>query len=97
MKSLPLCTAWLPDGRLVIVSSQAGKLLRLEPDGSVVTHAELGETGWNDIVGDGRGNAYVNRVGFDMMAGEAFKPGFVAVVTVQSQAYFMQTSSITIN
>jgi sugar lactone lactonase YvrE len=81
VKSLPLCTAWLPDGRLVIVSSQAGKLLRLEPDGSVVTHAELGETGWNDIVADGRGNAYVNRVGFDMMAGAPFRPGFVALVT----------------
>jgi sugar lactone lactonase YvrE len=80
VKSLPLCTAWLPDGRLVIVSSQAGKLLRLEPDGSVVTHADLGETGWNDIVVDGRGHAYVNRVGFDMMAGAAFKPGFVALV-----------------
>jgi sugar lactone lactonase YvrE len=80
VKSLPLCTAWLPDGRLVIVSSQAGKLLRLRPDGSVVTHADLGETGWNDIVVDGRGHAYVNRVGFDMMAGAAFKPGFVALV-----------------
>jgi sugar lactone lactonase YvrE len=79
--SLPLCTAWLPDGRLVIVSSQAGRLLRLEPDGSVVTHADLGETGWNDIVADGRGNAYVNRVGYDMMAGAAFRPGFVALVT----------------
>jgi sugar lactone lactonase YvrE len=81
VKSLPLCTAWLPDGRLVIVSSQAGQLLRREPDGSVVVQAHLGATGWNDIVVDGRGNAYINRVGFDMMAGEAFKPGFVALVT----------------
>lgn len=39
------------------------------------------ETGWNDIVVDGRGNAYVNRVGFDLLGGEAFKPGFVALVT----------------
>ena len=30
---------------------------------------------------DGRGNAYVNRAGFNPMAGEAFKPGFVALVT----------------
>ena len=29
--SLPLCTAWLPDGRLVIVSSREGRLLRREP------------------------------------------------------------------
>lgn len=52
--SIPLCTAWLPDSRLVIVSSSQGQLLRLEPDGSLVTHADLGGPGWNDIVADGR-------------------------------------------
>ena len=31
--SLPLCTAWLPDDRLVIVSSPDGRLLRREPGG----------------------------------------------------------------
>ena len=77
--SLPLCTAWLPGGDLVIVSSSAGLLLRLEPDGSLVTHADLGSPGWNDIVVDGRGNAYVNRAGFDPMAGEAVRPGSVHV------------------
>ena len=79
VKSLPLCTAWLPDGRLVIVSSAEGRLLRLEPDGSLVSHAELGEPGWNDIVVDGRGNAYVNRLGFNFMSGESFKPGSVVL------------------
>ena len=83
--SLPLCTDWLPDGRLVIVSSADGKLLRLEPDGSLVTHADLGRPGWNDIVIDGRGNAYVNRAGFDPTAGEAPKPGFVSLVTPDGQ------------
>jgi len=81
MDSLPLCTAWLPDGRLVIVSSRDGVLLRREPDGSLVTHADLGVPGWNDIVVDGRGNAYVNRAGFNPMAGEEFRPGFVHLVT----------------
>jgi sugar lactone lactonase YvrE len=75
--SLPLCTAFLPDGRLVIVSSPEGRLLRREPDGSLVTHADLGTPGWNDIVVDGRGNAYVNRAGFNPVAGEEFRPGFV--------------------
>jgi sugar lactone lactonase YvrE len=79
--SLPLCTAWLPDGHLVIVSSPDGRLLRREPDGSLVTHADLGTPGWNDIVVDGRGNAYVNRAGFNPMAGEPFQPGFVFLVT----------------
>ena len=75
--SLPLCTAFLPGGELVIVSSPEGRLLRREPDGSLVTHADLGQPGWNDIVADGRGNIYVNRAGFNPMAGEAFRPGFV--------------------
>jgi sugar lactone lactonase YvrE len=77
VKSLPLCTAFLPDGRLVIVSSADGRLLRREPDGSLVTHAELGSPGWNDIVADGHGRIYVNRAGFNPTAGEEFQPGFV--------------------
>src|ERR1700752_3896603 len=81
VKSLPLCTAWLPDGRLIIVSSQQGLLLRLEPDGSLVTHADLGRAGWNDIGADGRGNIYVNGAGFNPMAGEAFRPGGVSHVS----------------
>src|SRR5882672_9798135 len=80
VKSLPLCTAWLPDGRLVIISSQEGLLLRLEPDGSLVAHANLGRPGWNDIVADGRGNIYVNGAGFNPLAGEAFRPGGVSLV-----------------
>jgi sugar lactone lactonase YvrE len=79
--SLPLCTAWHPDGRLVIVSSPTGQLLRREADGSLSPYADLGRPGWNDIVIDGRGNAYVNRPGFDMMAGVEFRPGHVALVT----------------
>jgi sugar lactone lactonase YvrE len=80
VKSLPLCTAFMPDGRLVIVSSADGQLLRREPNGSLVTHANLGQPGWNDIVIDGRGNAYVNRAGFNPIAGEEFRPGFVHLV-----------------
>ena len=66
---------------LVIVSSPDGRLLRREPDGSLVTHADLGRPGWNDIVIDGRGNAYVNGAGFNQMAGEEFRPGSVHLVT----------------
>lgn len=79
--ALPLCTAWLPDGRQLIVSSADGLLLRREPDGRLTTHADLGIPGWNDIVADGRGNVYVNRAGFDPMAGEDVKPGTVHLVT----------------
>ncbi|TMM41901.1 MAG: SMP-30/gluconolactonase/LRE family protein [Actinobacteria bacterium] len=75
--SLPLCTAWLPDDRLVIVSSTDGRLLRREPDGTLQTQADLGRPGWNDVVADGRGNVYVNGAGSNPMSGEAFRPGSV--------------------
>src|SRR5215470_8313239 len=60
---LPFCIDWLPDGHLLIVSGRENLLLRREPDGSLVTHADLrglSNKGWNEIVVDGRGNAYVN-------------------------------------
>jgi len=85
----PICIDWLPDGRLLIVSARAGLLLRRETDGSLVTHADLSrltDRGWNEIVVDGRGNAYVNGGGFDLMAGEEFAPGIVALVTPDGAA-----------
>ena len=59
----PICMDWLPDGRLLIVSSADGRLLCRHPDGSLTTYAELSQVsdkGWNEIVVDGRGNTYVN-------------------------------------
>jgi sugar lactone lactonase YvrE len=81
--SSPFCIDWLPDGRLLIVSGGEGRLLRQEPDGSLATHADLtglSEHAWNEIVVDGRGNAYLNGIGFDFSAGE-FAPGLVALLT----------------
>src|SRR6266702_4875536 len=83
--SFPCCVDWLPDGRLLVVSARDGLLLRRESDGSLVTYADL--TGLsdppagNELVVDGRGNAYVNGGGFDLMAGEEFAPGIVALAT----------------
>jgi sugar lactone lactonase YvrE len=88
VESFPMCIDHLPDGRLLIVSSADRRLLRQEPDGSLVTHADLsalGEHPWNDIVVDGRGNAYVNTIGFDFPGG-AFAPGSVALVTSSGDA-----------
>ncbi len=82
VKSLPLCIAWHPDGSLVIVSSQDGQLLR-KRDRYLVTYANLGRPGWNDIVIDGYGHTYVNRPGFNPVAGEAFAPGFVHQVSLK--------------
>ena len=81
--SFPMCIDFLPDGRLLIVDSARRRLLRHEPDGSLVTHAELSGVStkpWNDIVAADRGNVYVNSIGFDFPGGE-FAPGLVALVT----------------
>ncbi len=79
VESLPLCTAWTPEGQLVIVSSPDGRLLRQQTEGSLVEHRDLGRPGWSDIVIDGRGNAYINGAGFNPMAGEEFRPGSVVL------------------
>jgi sugar lactone lactonase YvrE len=88
--SFPLCADWLPDGRLLVVSARDGLLLRREPDGSLVTHGDLSSASdppaGNELVVDGRGNAYVNGGGFDLMAGEEFAPGVVTVVTPDGSA-----------
>jgi sugar lactone lactonase YvrE len=85
--SIPLCFDFLPDGRLVTLSGQ--RILRVESDGSLATHADLTSLsgiGWNEIVVDGRANAYVNAAGFDLMAGAKFAPGIIAVVTAAGSA-----------
>ena len=60
--TVPFSIDWLPDGRLLVVSGQEALLLRQEPDGSLVTHADLTglDSVFNEIVVDGRGSAYVN-------------------------------------
>jgi sugar lactone lactonase YvrE len=88
--AFPCCVDWLPDGRLLVVSAREGLLLRSEADGSLVTHGDLSEVSnppaGNELVVDGRGNAYVNGGGFDLMAGEEFAPGIVALVTPDGSA-----------
>ena len=88
--SFPMCFDWLPDGQLLLVSSRNGLLLRMESGGSLVTHADLSrlsEKGhpWNEIVIDGRGNAYINNQGFDFPGGE-FAPGTIALLTPDGAA-----------
>lgn len=87
--SFPMCIDRLPDGRLLIVSASERLLLRREPDGSLATSSDLtriADHPWNDIVVDGRGNAYVNNIGFEFPGGE-FAPGIVALVTPDGSAH----------
>jgi sugar lactone lactonase YvrE len=66
----PSGLGWLADGRLLIVSMRDRRLLRREPDGSLVEHADLSAlTGGplNDMLVDSAGRAYVGNFGFDLM------------------------------
>ena len=86
--SFPFCIDFLPNGRLLIVSASDRLLLRREPDGPLVTHADLStlsEHPWNDIVVDGRGNAYIGNIGFDFPEAQ-FAPGTLALVTPDGSA-----------
>ena len=79
--AMPFCLDRLPDGRMVIVAGE--QLLVRSAGGTLSTYAELGTLStnpWNDIVSDGRGNTYVNNIGFDFPDGE-FAPGFIALVS----------------
>ena len=60
---------WLPDGRLLVVSMHDRRVLRQEPDGNIVEHADLGGIAtWhtNDMVVAPDGTAYVGNFGFQI-------------------------------
>jgi sugar lactone lactonase YvrE len=86
---LPFSIDWDAENRLLVTAGPESLLLRQEPGASLATHADLGHlpaAGLNEIVVDGRGNAYVNGAGFDLMAGEEPAPGMVAVVAPDGTA-----------
>jgi sugar lactone lactonase YvrE len=59
---------WLPDGRMLVVSMEQHCIYRLEADGELVRHAELGAIAGgdaNDMLVDPVGRAYVGNFGFD--------------------------------
>lgn len=67
--SFPFSIDWLPDGRMIIVSTSEQPLLRVEADGALVAHADLSSLNtktWNEIAIDGKGNIYIN--GGDIIA-----------------------------
>jgi sugar lactone lactonase YvrE len=79
--AIPFCLDRLPDKRLLVVAGD--DLLVRSSNGTLSTYAKLGAIStkpWNDIVSDGRGNTYVNNIGFDFPDAE-FAPGLIALVT----------------
>ena len=82
---------WLPDGRMLVTG---GELVRVEPDGSRVRHADLSHIspyGWSEITVDGRGNIYVDSINFDFadfndVLARDKAPGKIALVTAAGHA-----------
>ena len=67
----PSGLGWLPDGRLLVVAMVSQRLLRREPDGRAVLHADLkglAKFHTNDMLVDSRGNAFIGCFGFDLDA-----------------------------
>ena len=74
----PSGLGWLPSGDLLVVAMTSRQVRRVDADGRVHLHADLsavvtGDT--NDMVVDGRGNAYVGNFGFEFSAAERPKRG----------------------
>ena len=82
--SFPFCIAWHPDGRLLITNARESSLVTLAADGTLETVANLSTVSdrppGNEVVVDPLGHVYVNGGGFDLIAGEPFAPGMIALV-----------------
>jgi len=84
----PSGIGFLPDGTPLIVSMHDRKLMKLEA-GKLQLHADLSELcpyEINDMVVDKRGNAYIGNIGFNLSAGEKFKPTNFVLVTPDGKA-----------
>ncbi|HXW84616.1 MAG TPA: SMP-30/gluconolactonase/LRE family protein [Candidatus Binataceae bacterium] len=85
----PSGLGWLPDGRMLVVSMSDRKLLRLEPNGKLVEHADLSALApcdCNDMVIDAKGRAYVGNFGFDLHHRAAPKATVMILVTPDGKA-----------
>ncbi|XVQ15852.1 SMP-30/gluconolactonase/LRE family protein [Spirillospora sp. CA-255316] len=79
----PSGLGFLPDGSLLYVSQQDHIVYRRAVDGTISVHADVGEhcTGdLNDLVVDGRGNAYAGFFGFDPFAGDTPRTAGIVLI-----------------
>ena len=84
----PSGLGWLPDGRMLVVSMNDRRLLRLDGD-SLVQAADLSALArWpcNDMLVDAHGRAYIGNFGFDLQARAPFAPASLVLVTADGQA-----------
>jgi sugar lactone lactonase YvrE len=84
----PSGLGWLPDGRLLVVSMNDRRLLRL--DGSALVEvadlSRLAPAPCNDMLVDAQGRAYIGNFGFDLQGRTPFAPTSLIMVTPQGDA-----------
>jgi sugar lactone lactonase YvrE len=94
----PSGLGWLPDGRLLVVSMRDRRVLRREPTGELVEHADLSGLAsydCNDMVVDGRGRAYVGNAGFDLAARpRRVRPAEMVLVTPEGEARVVDDEAV---
>src|ERR1700722_17370972 len=92
IQSFPFCIDWLPepDGRLLAVSAADNAVLDVNRDGTLETFCALDGLAAsppnNEIVVHPDGHVYVDGGGFDLSAGEAPAPGYVAGVAADGSS-----------
>lgn len=83
----PSGLGWLPDGRLLVVSMNDRRLLRLDGN-TLVQAADLSVLApWpcNDMLVDGQGRAYIGSFGFDLQARAPFAPANLLMATPEGR------------
>ena len=89
----PSGLGWLPDGRLLVVSMNDRRLLRLDGD-SLVEVADLSALApapCNDMLVDGQGRAYIGNFGFDLQSRAPFAATSLIMVTPDGAARVVAT------
>ena len=92
IRSFPFCVDWLPapDGRLLAVSAADQAVLAVGGDGTHETFCALDRLAAsppnNEIVVHPDGHVYVDGGGFDLSAGEAPAPGYVALIAADGSS-----------
>ncbi|MGI5127900.1 SMP-30/gluconolactonase/LRE family protein [Pseudonocardia sp. CA-107938] len=90
----PSGLGFLPDGRLLVASMLDNRIVRREPDGTLVTHADLralavGEI--NDMAVDPSGTCWVGCFGFDLTHGAPYEPAPLVRVAPDGSASVVAT------
>ena len=89
----PSGLGWLPDGRLLVVSMNDRRLLRLDGDSlvEVAVLSALAAAPCNDMLVDGQGRAYIGNFGFDLQSRAPFAATSLIMVTPDGAARVVAT------